>query len=106
MLPLTLIEEVQRLLQEGQFSQRKIASLLKVSRGTVSAIASGKRGIYGRESEDQTSCRHHESPPERCLGCGGMVYLPCLLCAARKYKQRRSLLLTTNRPPNPYRRVA
>jgi hypothetical protein len=90
MLPLVVVEEIQRLLAEGQLSQRKIAIKLGVSRGTVGAIASGKRGGYGREPDaDQPELPSTDLPPERCQGCGAMVYMPCVLCQARRYAQRR-----------------
>ena len=51
MLPLATVQEIRRLLDEGQLSQRKIAAQLGVSRGTVGAIASGRRGMFGREPD-------------------------------------------------------
>lgn len=108
MLPLAIVEEVQRLLDEDQLSQRKIAKKLNISRGTVGAIASGKRGIYGREPEPEpTTLCCFDQPAERCVGCGGMVHKPCLLCNTRKYQARQALLdrLSTQRSL-PTRRVA
>jgi hypothetical protein len=85
-----MVEEIRRLLEEGELSQRKIATKLRVSRGTVSAIASGKRGIYGSEPDPEKPELHSlDLPPERCSGCGAMVYMPCVLCLARRYTQRR-----------------
>ena len=93
MLPLALVEEIRRLLNEGRLSQRKIALQLGVSRGTISAIASGRRGIHGREpSDDGSHFPQTDLVPERCLGCGGMVYKPCLLCQTRAYARRRRAL--------------
>ena len=94
MLSLALVQEVRRLLDEGELSQRKIAKKLGVSRGTVGAIASGRRGLYGREpdEEDDSLCCI-EVPPERCPSCGGMVYMPCVLCRAREYRSREKRLL-------------
>ncbi len=93
MLPLVVVEEIRRLLNEAALSQRKIAAKLGVSRGTVGAIANGQRGIYGREPDP------HEPdlcslglPPERCPGCGGTVYMPCVLCRARRYTKRQEKL--------------
>ena len=40
------VAEIRRLLADGSLSQRKIAGLTHVSRGTVSAIASGRRPQY------------------------------------------------------------
>ncbi|NOY40868.1 MAG: hypothetical protein GXP26_03390 [Planctomycetes bacterium] len=93
MLSLALIEEVQRHLDEGRLSQRKIAWKLRVSRGTVGAIANGNRGIYGREPEcGELRLPDMEMPAERCFTCGGMVHKPCLLCLARAFRRRRKLL--------------
>ncbi len=90
MLPLVVVQEVRQLLDEKVLSHRKIANILGVSRGTVGAIASGRRGIYGSvpSSEEPTLCCF-EMPPERCPGCGSRVYMPCVLCSARAYQQRR-----------------
>ena len=93
MLPLVVIQEVRRLLDEREFSHRKIADKLRISRGTVGAIASGRRGIFGREPDaaGPTLCCL-ELPPERCRGCGATVYKPCVLCSTRKYQARLKLL--------------
>jgi Helix-turn-helix domain len=87
MLALALIEKIERLLQEGELSQRKIAELVGVSRGTVAAVATGRRGINGREPGE--SCRDprvHLAPPERCPECGFLVYMPCLVCRTREHR--------------------
>lgn len=90
MLPLAVIEEIRRLLAEGQLSQRKIAARLGVSRATVGSIASGRRGIYGNEPKsDPQVFSAYDNPPERCAGCGARVYKPCLLCQTRAYKRRQ-----------------
>lgn len=94
MLSLAVVEEIRRLLNEGRLSQRKIAARLGVSRGSVSAIASGRRGIFGREPEpDKLVLSAHELPPERCTGCGARVRKPCLLCRARAYRERHRVFL-------------
>ncbi|MCA9229789.1 MAG: hypothetical protein KDA57_04000 [Planctomycetales bacterium] len=105
MLPLALVEEIRRLLDEGQLSHRKIAAKLNVSRGTVGAIASGRRGIYGREpdlSSNVLPCQ--DLTPERCSSCGAMVYKPCVLCNARAYQSRQQRLLLLARPRSGNRR--
>jgi transcriptional regulator with XRE-family HTH domain len=91
MIAPTLITEVRRLLAEGKLSQRKIAQVTGVSRGTVGAVAAGKRpdyetlrGLYD-EAEGEPA-----GPPERCPGCGGMVYLPCRLCRVRGFRAAKS----------------
>ena len=93
MLPLATVQEIRRLLDEGQLSQRKIAAKLGVSRGTVGAIASGRRGLFGREPEtDQPDPCSLDLPPERCPGCGGRVYKPCVLCITRKFQEREQTI--------------
>ena len=93
MLPLATIQEVRQLLQKQKMSHRKIANKLKISRGTVGAIASGRRGIFGSEPDaDGIMLCCWDSPPERCRGCGATVYKPCVLCSARAYKARKNLL--------------
>jgi transcriptional regulator with XRE-family HTH domain len=93
MLPLVVVEEIRRLLDEAAMSQRKIAAKLGVSRGTVGAISNGKRGMYGREPDSQEPhlCSL-DLPPERCRGCGGKVYEPCVLCRARQFAKRQESL--------------
>ena len=103
MLPLKLVEEVKRLIDDGHLSQRQIAQAVGVSRGTVNAIARGRRGVYGR-IEDQV--QRPTSIVERCPGCGAVVTMPCILCQARAYRQREVLLrLWQSRLDTP-RRVA
>jgi transcriptional regulator with XRE-family HTH domain len=80
-----LVEQVERLLAEGKLSYRKIARFTGVSRGTIGAIASGRRRIQPRrmffwEEEPMVP----DVPPQRCPQCGGMVYMPCRLCRTRK----------------------
>ena len=92
MLPIALINEIDRLLREGELSQRKIADRLGVSRGTISAIASGRRGLYGKDPLETYSPLIPTSPPTRCPHCGYRVYLPCLICLSRQHQQRQILL--------------
>ena len=85
MITPALTDEVRRLLQCQNLSQRKIARQLGISRGTVNAIASGKRA-------DRPPCRPEPilppaGPLARCAGCGGLVQLPCLLCQVRALKE-------------------
>jgi hypothetical protein len=89
MLAQNVVAEIQRLLDLKTHSQRKIAILLGVSRGTVGSIASGRHrnsdaspGLHDNEPEEPTG------PPARCPGCGGLVYMPCLLCRLRKQRPR------------------
>jgi len=87
MIATTVVDEIRRLLGEDRLSQRKIASRVGVSRGTVNAIALGKRAdspARWRPEDDGFT------PPTgfsvRCPGCGGMAQMPCLLCYIRARK--------------------
>ncbi len=84
------ITEVRRLLSETTLSQRKIALLTGVSRGSIGAIALGRRPDYEAiQSQETESWEEPTGPLERCGGCGGMVYMPCLLCAALKRSAKK-----------------
>ena len=83
MLAAKTVIEIQRLLDAKTHSQRRIAVLLGVSRGSVAAIASGKRRAELADECDDAPAEH-AGPPARCPGCGGLVYMPCLLCRLRK----------------------
>jgi transcriptional regulator with XRE-family HTH domain len=89
MIAQTIVTEVRRLLADETLSQRKIARLMGVSRGTVGTIAAGKRPDYEMLRPAQEDDRDEPAgPPERCPGCGGMVYLPCRLCRVRERAAR------------------
>jgi hypothetical protein len=93
MLATATVREIDRLLKEGDLSQRKIAARLGVSRGVVSAIASGRRGLYGRNQPDDPSVPHRAtSQPERCPRCGYRIYRPCLVCQGRQHRERQRIL--------------
>jgi predicted XRE-type DNA-binding protein len=95
MLSAALVEEIDRLLHEGELSQRKIARCLGVSRGTVSAIASGRRGLFGREpADDDSADRRGCSIPVRCPRCGYRIYLPCLICRTRDHRRQQDLKIS------------
>jgi len=98
------VDEVRLLLAEGELSQRKIAARLGISRGTVYAIASGRRRDR-RTAGDAGGGRdgHGDSsgPPQRCPGCGGLVYMPCRLCRRRAAGNGRSSLQHLATPDEP-----
>ena len=84
------------LLAAGGLSQRQIARRMGVSRGSVGAIASGRRPDYAdRPAKTEDAWEQPSGPPERCPGCGGLVFMPCVLCAARKR------LADVSRPRSP-----
>lgn len=90
MITATVVDEVRRMLREGRLSQRKIAFQIGVSRGTVNAIALGKRLCH---RDDRPAADRGFTPPTgplvRCPGCGGRVQMPCLLCYIRTRAGRR-----------------
>ncbi len=102
MIAADLIAEIQRLLAEGKLSQRKIAKLTGVSRGTIGAVASGKRQLQEREADCwEAGLEPQPGPPQHCPGCGGLVYLPCRLCRTREFLAAHPLPRLPNRPQGP-----
>lgn len=85
-----VVQEVKRLLFDEGMSQRRVATQVGISRGTVHAIARGKRTerLHAFREEDSA---WPDAPPERCPQCGALVYMPCLACRVRE-------LLATRRP--------
>jgi hypothetical protein len=81
-----IVAETRRLLTEAKpLSQRQIAIRLKISRGTVAAIASGRRPDYLARQIDREDLGEADNGPKvRCLGCGGLQSLPCRVCRDRK----------------------
>lgn len=101
MLTTAMVHEIDHLLKEGRLSQRQIAARLGISRGTVGAIAIGRRGLFGKEpAAEPGQPSASPSPPVRCPHCGHRVYAPCLICQARKYRGRRILATQLNARPN------
>lgn len=88
MLPLELVNRISALVREGQLSHREIAVRLHVSRGTVSAIANGRRGIYGKDENDKYTPLAPSLAAVRCPACGNRVHPPCLICLVRQRRQR------------------
>ena len=109
MLSTALDLEIRRLVDEGKLSRRQIAKNLHVSRATVAAIAGGRRGLHGRDPATAYPTTHLRRPlAVRCPHCGGLVYLPCLLCAARAFRLRRERMRRLVHPRRglPQRRIA
>lgn len=84
MVPQDKIDVIRRLLADGKHSQRQIATLTGVSRGTVGAVALGKRDDRLPRPADEWDAP--SGPILRCPGCGGLVYSPCRLCRMRDLK--------------------
>jgi hypothetical protein len=85
MISSRIIDEIQRLILGGSLSQRKIARHLGVSRGTVNAVALGKRPVPANRRRENTLAAP-VGPVIRCPGCGGLVHSPCLLCRVRAHQ--------------------
>lgn len=73
MLSPSLVAEVRRLLAEGGHTQRQISARTGVSRGSVSAIASGKRPDRAPAQPAALNLFDHTRPKVRCPGCGALV---------------------------------
>lgn len=81
-----IVQEVYRLLAEGKLSHRRIAKATGISRTSVGAIANGQRPDYALPASDDDPLL--TGPASRCVGCGGMVYMPCQLCQVRAMKRK------------------
>ena len=80
--------EIRRMLSEGRLSQRRIAKLTGVSRTTVDAIATAATRDHEQQREARQDAEHQrKGPARRCGGCGGLVYMPCILCRVRQNRQ-------------------
>jgi hypothetical protein len=97
MLPLEKIVEVQRMLDAGDLSNRAIAKLAGVSRGTVDHLAAGRRGLYGRREDEELDAATRTT---RCPSCGGRVIEPCIYCRTIAY------LVELRKQQNPHNRPA
>ena len=90
MISFDVADEIERLLGEGNISQRKIAARLGVSRGTVNAIARGKRPDYrARRRQRDDDFIAPSGPVARCPTCGAKVVMPCLACRVRALQASR-----------------
>ncbi|MBX7075564.1 MAG: helix-turn-helix domain-containing protein [Pirellulales bacterium] len=78
--------EIQALLHAGELPMREIARRSGVSRGTVQAIADGRRQAAPQWPRNDYMRPDDDVPPRRCAGCGGMVHPPCRLCRVRRLK--------------------
>jgi hypothetical protein len=102
MITPAMVEEIKRLLDSGHLSQRTIARQVGVSRGTVNAIAQGKRLEPAPAQNPAPGFAAPEGPLTRCPGCGGLVMMPCVLCRLRSMRERWPND-TPNRPAAPHR---
>ena len=85
MLKPQIVLKILFLLKEKKYSQRKIAKILGVSRGTVNAIAQGKKKLRSCMTvQENSSFILPKGPPRRCLTCGAKTKMPCLACQLRE----------------------
>lgn len=85
-----VVSRIRELLRGGRVSQRKIAQQVGVSRGTVNAIACGRRPDYtARRDDNGWEVPAASGPSMRCPGCGGLVRMPCLACRVRAMRRQR-----------------
>lgn len=105
MIAPSVVNRIKCLLAEGTLSQRKIAGLTGVSRGTVGAIARGNRPDYEaiRKKAGEEAPEEPAGPPQRCPTCGGMVTMPCRVCRVRKLVAQRRVAPRPARPEEPLR---
>lgn len=84
-----VIIKIKHLLAESKYSQRTIADMVGVSRGTVNAIALGKRRFTETDtaSPERPIFRFPKGIPCRCPLCGALVKSPCLACQIRTMKR-------------------
>ena len=78
-----MLEEIERLLKESSWSQRKIAREVGISRSMVNNIARG----YRPNCQELPGVVYPTGPLVRCPGCGGRVFMPCMLCHIRELKE-------------------
>ncbi|HLA85987.1 MAG TPA: hypothetical protein VJL29_14440 [Thermoguttaceae bacterium] len=86
MIATDVIDAIRELLAEGRMSRRRIARTLGVSRGVVAGVAEGRRPDYDamRRRREENTQPLALGPLRRCPTCGGMVHVPCRLCALRE----------------------
>ena len=83
------VQEIKQLLQLDIYSQRQIASMVGVSRVTVSLVSIGKRDeifgeLDGDGDGDSDQNTVNDGLPQRCGECGAIVYMPCRACRMRR----------------------
>ena len=86
MLANSAIEAARKLLLEGKLSRREIADRLGISRGSVNSIFNGTLTTRDESPPVADGDPLETGPIERCVTCGGRVYMPCRLCAVREWK--------------------
>lgn len=91
--PPEVVAACKRLLAQGK-TERQIVAELRISKGTVGAIRSGR---YGKAPPSPR--QHKLRKPVRCRGCGGMITeAPCRICYSRNFGR----IAQPNDAPSPY----
>ena len=102
MIAPSVVTQIEQLLAEGNLSQRKISKMTGVSRGTIGAIANGKRPDLSKPRKPwDEQYEEPAGPPQRCPSCGATVYLPCRLCRVRRLVAAGRIPPQPNRPDEP-----
>jgi predicted XRE-type DNA-binding protein len=86
MLENATIRKILHLIEQKTMSQRQIAKRLGVSRGTVQAVAHGKRTEHTPAVKVATWVAP-TGKPKRCRICGSYAKTPCLACQLYKLPQ-------------------
>lgn len=82
------VQEVMRLAGKKK-SQRAISAKVGISRNVVASIIQGCAG-HGEAAASGDGASPDPIPPrKRCSVCGNHVELPCRICQARRFRQRR-----------------
>jgi len=103
MISHAVADQIKRLLAEERYSQRQIARMTGVSRGTVGAIASGKRPDYEQMAAERVDDPFAGDTPKRCPGCGALALVHrdrkiCLACCVRRDRELGKLSRPPERP--------
>ena len=85
MLDPAIVDEVKRLIAEGQLSQRGIARQTGVSRGSVGLIFHGRRRDRPARRDEDDLLGPLSGPKSHCDVCGAEVTQPCRACRTRAY---------------------
>ncbi len=78
-------EAVRQLLDDQDKSDRTIAKLIGVSRGTVASIRAGKWRPHVPKKPEVRDPPCRKGRIGRCPVCHARVYLPCRACAVREF---------------------
>ena len=89
-----IIRKILYLVKQEKMSQRQIAKRLGVSRGTVQAVAHGRRSEHISSAMKAVATWIVPSgKPKRCHKCGSWVKIPCLACQLANFGHQASNFL-------------